>query len=70
MILHTILPPKAIFQEYYFQQTPGQELVMSYQGIPVIVEVGNNELTIKQILSTDPQHFLNEEVAPGTKITI
>ena len=28
---------------------------MSYQGIPVIVEVGNNELTIKQILSTDPQ---------------
>ena len=43
---------------------------MSYQGIPVIVEVGNNELTIKQILSTDPQHFLNEEVAPGTKITI
>lgn len=70
MILHTIFPPEAIFQDYFFADSPRQETMIDYEGIPVLVEITGNEAIVKQIASTDPQHYLHDHLVPGAKIPL
>ncbi|MDP4083092.1 MAG: YlzJ-like family protein [Bacillota bacterium] len=68
MILYTMMPQELIFPDnmeaYKKQQT------ILYQGVPLLVETSNEEsIQIVRVLSTDPQHFLDERFTPGTKIS-
>ena len=70
MILHTILPPEAIFQNYYFANERANTAIVNYEGIPVLVEILGNEAIVKRIASTDPQHYLHKSIVPGAKIPL
>jgi hypothetical protein len=68
MILHTLIPAELIFQEGQFPQTRDKFVV--YNGIPLIVEVMNEtDLQVKQILSTNPNHYLQTDIYPGARIS-
>ena len=68
MILYTMMPPELIFP--YETESPSQQQMVSYQGIPLLVEMmdGQNAQVIR-ILSTDPQHYMDNQICPGTKIS-
>lgn len=68
MILYTMMPQELVYptaaEEY------GQQFLVSYQGVPLIVEPTiDHTYQVIRIVSTDPQHFLNESLLPGTKIS-
>ncbi|AGK53109.1 YlzJ-like family protein [Bacillus sp. 1NLA3E] len=68
MILYTMMPHELIFpvQEQDYEQT---ELV-SYQGVPLLVEKTEDRgYRVIRVVSTDPQHYLNDQFCPGTKIS-
>ncbi|WP_147532188.1 YlzJ-like family protein [Bacillus marasmi] len=68
MILYTMMPHELVFPEQA-QTEPGQMLV-TYEGIPVMVEkTAEQDLRVVRILSTDPQHYLNDKITPGAKIS-
>jgi hypothetical protein len=69
MILYTMMPHELIFpndtDEYKKQRT------IMYQGVPLVVQqVDQESVEVLRIISSDPQHFLNERYAPGTKISL
>jgi hypothetical protein len=68
MILYTMMPPELIFP--YQTESPSTQQMVSYQGIPLLVELidGQNAQVIR-ILSTDPQHYLDNQICPGAKIS-
>jgi hypothetical protein len=69
MILYTMMPPELIFP--YESETNSTQQMVSYQGIPLLVESsdGQNAQVIR-ILSTDPQHYLDNQICPGAKISL
>ena len=71
MILYTMMPQESIFPTREEQVTSSTQLMLSYNGIPVLAEqAGGMDYQIVRVMSTDPSHFLNSECMPGTKITI
>jgi len=67
MILYTLLPEHIIFQSPE-DEYKKQNLVY-YNGIPFLVrETESKEYEIIRNLSTNPQHFLEQRYAPGTKL--
>jgi hypothetical protein len=68
MILYTMMPHELIFP-YNPENTTKQQMV-TYQGIPLLVEFSDLEnVHVLRILSSDPQHYLNDQVYPGAKIS-
>jgi hypothetical protein len=68
MILYTMMPHELIFpcetEEYSKQQ------LISYQGIPLLADVSDPQnIQVIRILSSDPQHFLDDRICPGSKIS-
>jgi hypothetical protein len=68
MILYTMMPQELIFP--YVNESNSNQQMVSYQGIPLLVEStdGQNAQVIR-ILSTDPQHYLDNQICPGAKIS-
>ncbi|MGG1678683.1 YlzJ-like family protein [Neobacillus sp. NRS-1170] len=68
MILYTMMPQELIFP---YETEPFQKQQMiSYQGIPLLVEFTDQQnVQVVRILSSDPQHYLNERICPGSKIS-
>lgn len=69
MILYTMMPHELIFpceaDAYTKQRT------IMYQGVPLLVELADNQtVEVLRVLSTNPQHFLDERYYPGTKISL
>jgi len=68
MILYTMVPPELIFP--YEAEPPRQPQMVSYQGIPLMVEfVDGQNVQVIRNLSTDPQHYLDDQLCPGAKIS-
>lgn len=68
MILYTMMPPELIFP-YKADSTSTQQMV-SYQGIPLLVEsIDGQNVQVIRILSTDPQHYMDNQICPGAKIS-
>ena len=68
MILYTMMPSELIFPPEEVEQSKQQ--LISYQGISMLVEQTDSEhVQIVRILSSDPQHYLNQELCPGSKIS-
>jgi hypothetical protein len=64
MILYTTMPQELVFQ------TPesefGKQSVMEYEGIPLLVEMDeNHDYRVIQVISSDPNHYLNNRCCPG-----
>ncbi len=66
MILYTTMPEEQIFptdpSEY------GEQQLIDYQGVPMLVQRVENTYRIVRIMSCDPAHYLNEELCPGQYI--
>lgn len=68
MILYTMMPNELIFPEEQAQISKQQ--MITYQGIPLLVEyTDQHHVQVIRILSSDPQHYMNEEICPGSKIS-
>lgn len=70
MILYSIYEPSVVFPDInYFNNnsTDYQEVVIN--GVKVLAfKSGSDEMRVERILSTDPLHFLNPMLQPGTVI--
>ncbi|WML39110.1 YlzJ-like family protein [Neobacillus sp. OS1-2] len=68
MILYTIMPNELVFP--YEAETTSKQQTMTYQGIPLLVECADPQnVQVLRILSSDPQHFMNDQIYPGAKIS-
>lgn len=68
MILYTMMPHELVFpsepEDYKKQRT------IMYQGVPLLVEqLDHQTVQVVRVISSDPQHFLNDQYTPGTKIS-
>jgi hypothetical protein len=68
MILYTTMPQEFIYppevDSYTKQQT------VTYQGVSLIVEQSDSQnVQVVRILSSDPQHYLDQRICPGAKIS-
>ncbi|MDP4164082.1 MAG: YlzJ-like family protein [Bacillota bacterium] len=68
MILYTMMPQELIFPvdpaEYSKQR------VVQYKDIPLLIEsVDEQHAMVIRVMSSDPQHFLDERCCPGAKIS-
>ncbi|WP_066364915.1 YlzJ-like family protein [Neobacillus fumarioli] len=69
MILYTMMPHELIFP--YDEDCYGKQKMVTYQGIPLLVEVVDEEnFHVLRILSSDPQHYLHDQIYPGAKISL
>ncbi|MBM7644404.1 hypothetical protein JOD45_000597 [Scopulibacillus daqui] len=69
MILHTICPLEDVLEQE--NKKNDKKLTMEINGVKLIVEEsGVNEYEIIQLISSDPQHFLDTRYQPGEKLTM
>ncbi len=69
MILYTMMPQDLVFPPEEMEQTSVQ-MVVNYKGVPVLAEqIDAMNYRIIRVMSTDPSHYLNEDCAPGSKIS-
>ncbi|WP_377889186.1 YlzJ-like family protein [Alkalihalobacillus sp. R86527] len=69
MILYTILPHEAVFPTE--QRAFEQQQVIDWNGVQLVVErTAHSECRVVQVLSTDPQDYLNESTQPGQMLTL
>ncbi|PLS16733.1 ribonuclease [Bacillus sp. M6-12] len=68
MILYTMMPLDLVFPpEAEFEK----QFSMHYKGIPIEVIMDSpSSCRIARILSTDPSHYLNANVQPGTSFSL
>lgn len=68
MILYTMMPQELIFPQE--NESINNQQLVSYQGVSLIVEaVDQQNVQVIRVLSSDPQHFLDERFCPGAKIS-
>jgi len=68
MILYTMMPTELIFPSE--PDAFSKQQLVQYQGIPLMVEKTDSHYAhVVRVLSSDPQHFLNEQIYPGMKIS-
>ncbi|WHY79367.1 YlzJ-like family protein [Neobacillus sp. WH10] len=68
MILYTMMPNELVFP--YEAEAASKQQMITYQGIPLLVEIADQQdVQVIRILSSDPQHFMNERIYPGAKIS-
>ncbi|WP_409253754.1 YlzJ-like family protein [Bacillus sp. SCS-153A] len=63
MILHTTVPQELIFPTE--QGAFSQQTVIEYQGIPLLVEQSQQQYRVVRVMSSNPAHYLNEQICPG-----
>lgn len=69
MILYTMMPYELIFPSE--KDVMPKQTTIVYKGIPLLVEHTDPQtLQVVRILSSDPRHYLNEQVSPGSKISL
>jgi hypothetical protein len=68
MILYTMMPNELIFP--YEADVVSKQQIVNLQGIPLEVELTDQQdFQVIRILSSDPQHFMDERIFPGAKIS-
>jgi hypothetical protein len=69
MILYTTVPMELVFP--YETDSFEKQKTMNLNGVPVLVEYSDPQtIQIVRVLSSDPQHFLDQRYSPGTKISL
>ncbi|CAH2713229.1 hypothetical protein BACCIP111895_00364 [Neobacillus rhizosphaerae] len=68
MILYTMMPNELVFP--YDGESVSKQQMVNFQGIPLLVEATDQQnFQVIRILSSDPQHFMDEKICPGAKIS-
>ncbi|MCL6574426.1 MAG: YlzJ-like family protein [Bacillus sp. (in: Bacteria)] len=68
MILYTMMPNELIFP--YEAEDVSKQQIVNFQGIPILIELTDQQdFQVIRILSSDPQHFMDERICPGAKIS-
>jgi hypothetical protein len=69
MILYTTMPLEQVYPtENEFQES---HRMITYQGIPMLVEITDQQsFQIVRVISSDPQHYMNDSCTPGSKISL
>ncbi|OIK11090.1 ribonuclease [Bacillus sp. MUM 116] len=68
MILYTMMPNELIFPSD--TEAFSKQQMITYQGVPLLVDVTDQQnVQVVRVLSSDPQHFLDERFCPGAKIS-
>ncbi|MEH7094588.1 YlzJ-like family protein [Neobacillus vireti] len=68
MILYTMMPSELIFPAEQVEES--KQKLITYQGVSMLVEQTDSEhVEVVRILSSDPQHYLNQQLCPGAKIS-
>jgi hypothetical protein len=68
MMLYTTMPQEHIFP--YEPDTKINQQMVTFQGVPLLVEYSDQQsVQVIRVLSSDPQHFLDEQICPGAKIS-
>lgn len=68
MILYTMMPQELIFPAE--TESANQQRLVSYQGVTLLVEQTDQQnVQVVRIMSSDPQHFLDQRICPGSKIS-
>lgn len=66
-MLYTVLPLEEVLDG--FELDPQPTVQLSWGGIPVEAEpLGSFQARVVRVLSTDPRHYLEPHVQPGTII--
>lgn len=48
-----------------------KQQMITFQGIPLLVDVSDQQnVQVVRILSSNPQHFMDERICPGAKISV
>lgn len=69
MILYTMIPNELIFPEE--NHSYKMQKMIYYQGVPLLVELSDDQsFQIVRLMSTNPQHYLDNRFLPGTKISL
>ncbi|MFF2449793.1 YlzJ-like family protein [Neobacillus sp. NPDC058068] len=69
MILYTMMPNELIFP--YEADMINKQQMITFQGIPLLVDAADQQnVQVVRILSSDPQHFMDERICPGAKISV
>ncbi|PFO05864.1 ribonuclease [Bacillus sp. AFS076308] len=68
MILYTMMPSELIFPSEQTEES--KQKFITYQGVSMLVEqTDSDHVQVVRILSSDPQHYLNQQLCPGAKIS-
>ena len=69
MILYTMMPEELIFPTA--ETDFNKQKIVEMNGVSLLVnETSQNQYVILRVLSSDPQHFLDEQYSPGQKVTM
>jgi hypothetical protein len=69
MILYTMMPNELIFP--YEKDGYQKQIKITYNGVPLLVEPADPQTyQVVRVLSSDPQHFLDDRICPGAKISL
>ncbi|MEI2663833.1 YlzJ-like family protein [Rossellomorea sp. LJF3] len=63
MILYTMVPSDLVFPADG-SEFNGQ-MMINYQGVPLLVQQEENKYRIIRVMSSDPAHYLNDQICPG-----
>ncbi|MGF2615710.1 ribonuclease [Rossellomorea vietnamensis] len=63
MILYTTVPQEMIFPAE--ESTYSQQMVIEWQGIPLLVEQSEQQYRVVRVMSSNPDHYLNDQICPG-----
>lgn len=66
MVNYSIYPEELIFEDYDVFTTEYEELEINNEVRLLVERVNNNQLKISQIISSNPQYYLFQELQPGT----
>ncbi|WP_100330967.1 YlzJ-like family protein [Bacillus xiapuensis] len=66
MILYTTMPQEHIFPHDF---TSEELELISWNGIPLYAERADHQYRVIRIVSTDPSHYLNDSLTPGSMIS-
>jgi hypothetical protein len=69
MILYTMMPNELIYP--VSEQESSTQMLIQYNGIPLLVErTVDNQFQVIRVMSSDPNHYLDDGCSPGTKISL
>ncbi|WP_113929947.1 YlzJ-like family protein [Bacillus sp. P14.5] len=63
MILYTTVPQEMIFPAE--ESAYSQQMVIEWQGIPLLVEQSEQQYRVVRVMSSNPDHYLNDQICPG-----
>jgi hypothetical protein len=68
MILYTMIPQELIFQQE--TAAPAKQIMATFDGVPLLVDMTDlQNVQVVRVLSSDPQHYMDERFYPGSKIS-